>query len=72
MLVEVTIRIGLTKGLEGCVTRAGCKMRQCESTGADDKPQRALQDDNCFTPSRSVGAGVHWAPCLEGKKEIPT
>ncbi len=28
-------------------------------------------DDNCFTLSRSVEAGVHWVPCLEGKKEIP-
>jgi hypothetical protein len=28
-------------------------------------------DENCFTLSRAVGAGVHWAPWLEGKKEIP-
>ena len=28
-------------------------------------------DDNCFTLSRSVEVGVHWVPCLEGKKEIP-
>lgn len=28
-------------------------------------------NENCFTLSRPVGAGVHRAPCLEGKKEIP-
>ena len=28
-------------------------------------------DENCSTLSRSVGAGVHWARRLEGKKEIP-
>ncbi|MGA2456895.1 MAG: hypothetical protein ABSF85_04960 [Terriglobales bacterium] len=28
-------------------------------------------DENCSALSRSVGAGVHWARCLQGKKEIP-
>src|SRR6266849_891437 len=68
---QVNIKIGLTKGLGGSVARAGCKMRQCGSIGADDKPQRALQDENCFILSRSVGTGVNWAPCLEGEKDFP-
>jgi len=71
MVVEVNIKIGLTKGLGRSVARAGCKMRQCGSTGADDKPQRALQDENCFILSRSVGTGVNWAPSLEGEKDFP-
>jgi hypothetical protein len=38
MMLEVNIRIGLIKGLRESVARAGCKMRQCRSSSADDKP----------------------------------
>ena len=54
MVVEV---IGLTKGLGGSVARERCKMRQCGSTGADDKPQRALQDENLFHTVAISGSG---------------
>ncbi len=39
-------------------------------THLGDAP-RNQQGNYCFTLSRSLGAGVHSAPCLKGKKEIP-
>jgi hypothetical protein len=44
------------------LSSAGSKMRQWTAAAADDRPQRALQDESCFAQPPSAERVVHSAP----------